>query len=139
MKLLLDECAPKRLKNDFPGHDIQTVDDVGLKGLKNGELLPAAAEQFDVLITVDRWMQFQQNLLQLNLALVVLVAKPCRYAQLRNCRHLFRYGTLCFVFPGLLFVCKGQRYLDTFCSLFLCSQQSLDFHPVRRYCAKIAE
>jgi predicted nuclease of predicted toxin-antitoxin system len=44
MKLLLDECAPKRLKNDFPGHEIQTVDDVGLRGLKNGELLRAAAE-----------------------------------------------------------------------------------------------
>ena len=72
MKLLLDECAPKRLKYDFHGHEIQTVEDVGLKGLKNGELLRAAAEQFDVLITVDRRMQFQQNLFQFNLALVVL-------------------------------------------------------------------
>ena len=56
MKLLLDECAPKRLRNDFPGHEIRTVEEVGLKGLKNGELLRAAAEQFDVLITVDRRM-----------------------------------------------------------------------------------
>ena len=83
MKLLLDECAPKRLKNDFPGHEILTVEDVGLKGLKNGELLRAAAEEFDVLITVDRRMQFQQNLLKLDLALVILVAKPCRYVQLK--------------------------------------------------------
>lgn len=83
MKLLLDECAPKRLKNDFPGHEIRTVEDVGLKGLKNGELLRAAAEQFDVLISVDRRMQFQQNLIQFNLALVILIAKPCRYAQLK--------------------------------------------------------
>jgi hypothetical protein len=51
--------------------------------LKNGELLRAAAEQFEVLITVDRRMQFQQNLLQLDLALFVLIAKPCRYAQLK--------------------------------------------------------
>jgi len=83
MKLLLDECVPKRLKNDFPDHEIRTVEDVGLRGLKNGELLRAAAEQFDVLITVDRRMQFQQNLLQLDLALVVLTAKPCRYGQLK--------------------------------------------------------
>jgi len=83
MKLLLDECAPKRLKNDFPGHEIRTVEDVGLKGLKNGELLRAAAEEFDVLITVDRRMQFQQNLLEFDLTLVVLIAKPCRYAQLK--------------------------------------------------------
>src|ERR1700752_699215 len=83
MKLLLDECVPKRLKNDFPGHEIWTVKDVGLKGVKNGELLRAAAERFDVLITVDRRMQFQQNLLQFNLALVVLIANPCRYVQLK--------------------------------------------------------
>ena len=84
MKLLLDECAPKRLKNDFPGHEIRTGEDVGLKGLKNGELLLAAAGQFEVLINVDRRMKFQQNLLQLDLALLVLVANPCRYAQLKS-------------------------------------------------------
>jgi len=39
MKLLLDECAPKSLQNDFPDHEIRTLDEVGLKGLKNGELL----------------------------------------------------------------------------------------------------
>ena len=84
MKLLLDECAPKRLKNDFPGYETLTVDEVGFKGLKNGELLrAAAAEQFDVIITVDRRMPFQQNLSQFNLALIVLIAKPCRYAQLK--------------------------------------------------------
>jgi predicted nuclease of predicted toxin-antitoxin system len=85
MKLLLDECAPKRLKNDFRDHEIQTIDDVGLKGLKNGELLRAAtAARFDVLITVDRKMSFQQNLSKFNLALIVLVAKPCRYGQLKE-------------------------------------------------------
>jgi len=77
MKLLLDECAPNRLKNDFPGHEIWAVEDVGLKGLKDGELLRAAAEQFDVLITVDQRMHFQQNISALNLALVVLIANPC--------------------------------------------------------------
>jgi len=83
MKLLLDECAPKRLRNDFSAHEIRTVEEVGLKGLKNGELLCAAAEQFDVLITVDRRMPTQQNVSQFNLALIVLIAKPCRYAQLK--------------------------------------------------------
>lgn len=84
MKLLLDECAPKRLRNDFPGHEIRTLDEVGLKGLKNGALLSAAVGQgFDALITVDRRMPFQQNLAQLNLALVILVATPCRYEQLK--------------------------------------------------------
>lgn len=83
MKLLLDECVPKRLRNDFPGHEIWTVEEVGLKGLNDGELLRATAEQFDVLITVDRGMQFQQNFSKFDLALVVLIAKPCRYAELK--------------------------------------------------------
>ena len=84
MKLLLDECAPKRLRNDFPNHEIRTLDEVGLKGLKNGALLSAAVRQgFDVLITVDRRMPFQQNPAHLNLALIILVATPCRYQQLK--------------------------------------------------------
>jgi predicted nuclease of predicted toxin-antitoxin system len=84
MKLLLDECTPKRLRNDFHGLEVQTVEDVGLKGVLNGELLRAAiAEQFDVLITVDQRIPFQQNLSQFNIALIILVASPCRYAQLK--------------------------------------------------------
>jgi len=83
MKLLLDECVPKRLRNDFTGHEVRTVEEVGLKGVKNGQLLRAAAERFDALITVDRRMPAQQNLAQFDLALIVLVAKPCRYQQLK--------------------------------------------------------
>ena len=84
MKLLLDECTPKRLRNDFAGHEVQTAAQAGLKGVLNGELLRAAAvQQFDVLVTVDRRIPFQQNISQCNLALLVLVARPCRYAPLR--------------------------------------------------------
>lgn len=83
MKLLLDECAPKRLRNDFQGHETRTVDEIGWRGLKNGALLRAAvAEGFEALITVDRRMPFQQNLADFQLALIILVATPCRYAQL---------------------------------------------------------
>ena len=85
MKLLLDECTPKRLRHDFHRHEVQTVDEVGLKGVLNGELLRAAvAQQFDVLITVDRRIPFQQNLSQFDIAVIILVARPCRYAQLRT-------------------------------------------------------
>ena len=83
MKLLLHECTPKRLKRDFPGHEVSTVDDVGLKGLKNGDLLHAAAGRFEVLITVDSKMPFQQSLSQHQLAVLILIAKPSRYPQLR--------------------------------------------------------
>lgn len=66
MKLLLDECTPKRLKLDFADHQVSTVGDVGLKGVKNGDLLHAATDEgFDILITVDRKLPFQQNLANL--------------------------------------------------------------------------
>ena len=84
MKLLLDECVPRRLKNHFQGHDVFTVEQMGLKGILDPELLrTAAAQQFDALITVDRRMQFQQNLSHFDLALIILVATPCRYAELK--------------------------------------------------------
>jgi predicted nuclease of predicted toxin-antitoxin system len=54
MKLLLDECTPNRLRLDFPGHEVQTVEQAGLKGLKNGALIRQASSRFEVLITVDQ-------------------------------------------------------------------------------------
>jgi predicted nuclease of predicted toxin-antitoxin system len=84
MKLLLDECTPRRLKRDFAAHQVFTADDVGLKGVKNGELLRAAVDaDFEVLITVDRNIPSQQNLALLPLAVLILVAKPCRYPELK--------------------------------------------------------
>jgi len=85
MKLLLDECVPRRLKNDFRYHDVKTVADVGLSGVTNGELLREAVSQdFDVLITIDQNILYQQNISQFDLALIVLRSKPCRYTQLRS-------------------------------------------------------
>ncbi len=60
MRLLLDEGVARDVKNDLTGHEVHTVDDAGYKGLKNGELLRAAAEAYDVLITVDQNLPFQQ-------------------------------------------------------------------------------
>ena len=60
MKLLLDECTPARLRFDFAGHEVRTLDEAGLKGLKNGVLLRTASHEFDVLITVDQNIPYQQ-------------------------------------------------------------------------------
>ncbi len=67
----------------FPGHEVSTVDDVGLKGLKNGDLLRADSGRFEVLITVDRNMPSQQNLGSVGMALIILSARPCRYPELK--------------------------------------------------------
>jgi predicted nuclease of predicted toxin-antitoxin system len=83
MRLLLDECMPHRLKREFVGHDVKTVREAGFAGLKNGALLRAANASFDVLITVDRNMPYQQNLRGLNIAIMILITKSNRYDDLK--------------------------------------------------------
>jgi predicted nuclease of predicted toxin-antitoxin system len=83
MKLLLDECMPRRLRRDFIGHQVSTVEQAGMKGLKNGDLLAAAADLFDALVTVDKSIPDQQNLSSLPLAVLVLRARTNKYLDLK--------------------------------------------------------
>ncbi len=54
MRVLLDECLPRRLRRSIVGYDVATVSDVGWSGTSNGELLGLAADEFDVFVTVDQ-------------------------------------------------------------------------------------
>jgi hypothetical protein len=73
MRVLLDECIDETLRHSMIGHDCQTCRYAGLKGLTNGRLLDAAEQSgFEVLITVDRHMRYQQSLQDRKIALVVL-------------------------------------------------------------------
>ncbi len=84
MKLLLDECIDRRLAKDLERHDVKTVPQMGWAGIKNGALLTLAEKEFfDVFITVDRNLSFQQNLLNFNLAVLVLHATSNRLADLK--------------------------------------------------------
>ena len=83
MKLLLDECIDWRLSKDLAGHEVKTVPQMGWAGIKNGELLTLAEKEFDVFITVDRNLSFQQNLPKFNIAVLVLHATSNRLADLR--------------------------------------------------------
>ena len=62
MKILLDECVPWPLRRIFVGHDCTTAQKCGWGGVKNGELLLLAEGLFDVLITSDKNLRYQQNL-----------------------------------------------------------------------------
>ena len=84
MKLLLDECVTRRLKRDLIGHEAKTVAEAGFRGLKNGALLRAASKDFDVLITVDRNLPFQQNINTLQIAIVVIDAGGVTYDHLKT-------------------------------------------------------
>ncbi len=83
MKLLLDECLDWRLRHDLPGHEVKTVQEMGWAGIKNGRLLALAEREFQVFITGDRNLSFQQNLPRLSLAVVVLKAESIRLVHTR--------------------------------------------------------
>lgn len=74
MRLLLDEDLPLRLKNYIHDHEVKTIRDMGWLGKKNGELLALILEQFDVFLTGDRSVQYQQNLEESKIIFVVLIA-----------------------------------------------------------------
>jgi predicted nuclease of predicted toxin-antitoxin system len=78
MKLLLDECIDRRLARDLPGHFVRTVPQMGWATIKNGRLLRRAEKEFDVFVTVDRNLSFQQNLPKFDIAVAVLRARSNR-------------------------------------------------------------
>ena len=83
MKVLLDECIDWRLARGIVGHDVKTAGQMGWTTVKNGELLTLASEHFDVFVTVDRNLIFQQHVVAFSVAVVVLQAKTNRLADLR--------------------------------------------------------
>jgi predicted nuclease of predicted toxin-antitoxin system len=84
MRIPIDECIDVRLGNFLPGRDSQTARFAGLAGLKNGDLLTAAeAAGFDVLLTVDQGLEYQQNLRGGKIAIVVVHAKSNRLKDLQ--------------------------------------------------------
>ena len=72
MKILLDESVPRLLKVRLPRHNISTVQEMGWAGIQNGELLRRAEELFDVFITADQNLRYQQQLTGRKLAILVL-------------------------------------------------------------------
>lgn len=83
MRLLLDENLPKRLKLDFPEHEIFTIRDKQWNGIKNGDLLKLLLDNsFDALLTFDKNLQHQQNFLKYTITVFVLTAKINQYQEL---------------------------------------------------------
>ena len=75
MRLLLDESVPRRFARSLATHVVRTTVEMGWSGIKNGELLARAANEFDALVTVDKNLEYQQNLKALPIAVVVLYAR----------------------------------------------------------------
>jgi hypothetical protein len=83
MRLLLDECVPRKFKDLLLGHDCRTVPDEGLEGKKNGELLTLAEKSgFEAFLTLDRGLEYEQNLRGRIIAVILIRAKSSRLADL---------------------------------------------------------
>jgi predicted nuclease of predicted toxin-antitoxin system len=75
MRLLIDECLPRALKRLLRGHTCRTVQEMAWSGIKNGALLSLAEAEFDALITIDQGFEYQQNLRERRIAILLLVSR----------------------------------------------------------------
>jgi predicted nuclease of predicted toxin-antitoxin system len=83
VKILLDECLPRDLQKHLVGHECQTVPQAGLAGVANGELLALAERSgWQVLLTMDQGMPYQQNLAGRSISLAIIRAKSNRLPDL---------------------------------------------------------
>jgi hypothetical protein len=78
MRILLDECAPWPMRHLLSGHECNNVQKRGWKGTKNGALLALAAREFDLFITSDQNIRYQQNLMGSTIAVVELSTNDLR-------------------------------------------------------------
>ena len=82
MRILLDECVDRRFAAELPEHQVKTAPQMGWAGVKNGSLMKLAESAFDVFITVDRNLSFQQNLAAYDIAVIVIGSTSNRYQDL---------------------------------------------------------
>ncbi len=78
MKVLLDECVPRKLGRELTDHEVFTITERGWSGIKNGNLLALAAPEFDVFLTVDQNLKYQQNLKNFSIGIILLIARNNR-------------------------------------------------------------
>jgi len=84
MRLLLDECVPRPLKRDLASFGATHVTDAGWSGKRNGALIMLMVEAgFDTLLTVDRGMEFQQNVMASGIGIIVVLTTANRLKELR--------------------------------------------------------
>jgi predicted nuclease of predicted toxin-antitoxin system len=84
LKILLDECVDWRLLRELPEHEVKTVRQMGWSNSVNGDLLRLAQSVFDVFITTDKNLSFQQNVTRFEIAVITLSGRSDRLRHLRE-------------------------------------------------------
>lgn len=85
MRVHIDECIPRKIKFDLSahGHECRTVQESGLAGKRNGELISLAEGSFEVFVTLDKNLRYQQNLVGRRIAVLIIRARSNRVADIR--------------------------------------------------------
>jgi hypothetical protein len=96
---------PRQLRRDLPDFEIRTVQEQGWSAVQNGELLRRASESFDVLVTADQRLQYQQNIASFRIGVVVIVTVDTRLPNLRKALLQLRTAILN-VAPGSLAIVR---------------------------------
>jgi predicted nuclease of predicted toxin-antitoxin system len=78
VRVLFDTCVPRPLRKSLPAHDIKTAQEIGWDRLRNGDLIQMAEEAFDVLITSDQKLKYQQNLTRRRISILILPTNNLR-------------------------------------------------------------
>lgn len=83
-QVLFDEDVPRQLRRDLPEFHIRTVQEEGWSSVRNGELLHRSSQVFDVLVTADKRLRYQQNISRYNIGVVVIATRDTRLPRLRE-------------------------------------------------------
>ena len=98
-RVLFDEDVPRQLRRDLPEFWVRTVQEQGWSSLQNGELLRVAAQDFDVFVTADKNLRYQQNIAKYEIGVVVLATRDARLPSLRQVISALR-ESIATVAPG---------------------------------------
>jgi len=80
MKILLDECVPFKLKSLLIGHHVYSVQMMGWDGVKNGDLIKLADSEFDLFVTIDKNLRYQQNLSRTRMSIILISVRDNKVA-----------------------------------------------------------
>jgi hypothetical protein len=111
-RVLLDENLPRKLRRELVASVVRTVQEEGWTSFSNGELLGRAQTNFDVFLTPDRRLQFQQNLSRFDIGVVVILTVSLRFRDIRTVSESIR-ASIAVVSPGeLIQRCRGHDGAD---------------------------
>jgi hypothetical protein len=107
-RVLFDEDVPRQLRRDLLEFEIRTVQEEGWSSVKNGELLRRSSPTFDVLLTADKHIRYQQNIAQHNIGVVVIATRDTRLPRLQQVLDELR-AAIRTVTPGTVMIVSGDE------------------------------